>query len=82
MVRGPGIVWWYALNDTLFQLRSGRLVWPCYGGSNAYRPNPAPKVEGLDRGVGHLWSPENLGVSKCFYSDDDGETLEGLRQLT
>jgi len=72
MVRGPGVVWWYALNDTLIQLRSGRLLWPCYGGSSAYRPNPAPKVEGLDRGVGHLWAPENVGISKCFYSDDEG----------
>ena len=72
MVRGPGVVWWYALNDTLIQLRTGRLLWGCYGGSSAYRPNPSPKVEGLERGVGHLWAPEGLGISKFFYSDDEG----------
>ena len=76
MVSGPGIVWWYALNDTLIQLTSGRLLWPCYGGSSTYSPDPKPKVEGLERGVGHGWHPE-FCLSKFFYSDDEGESWMG-----
>ncbi len=74
LVVGPGVVWWYALSDTMIQLASGRLLWPLYGGSRGYRPDPMPKVEGLDRGIGHLWYPENCGQSKFYYSDDEGET--------
>ncbi len=74
LVSPPGIVSWYALNDTLIQLQGGRLLWPCYGGSRAGTPNPKPFVEGQDRGIGHLWSPENVSATKFFYSDDEGET--------
>ncbi len=74
LVSPPGIVSWYALNDTLIQLGSGRLLWPCYGGSRAATPNPKPLVEGQERGIGHLWYPENVGLTKFFYSDDEGES--------
>ena len=74
LVAAPGIVSWYALNDTLIQLRSGRLLWPLYGGSYSYHPANPPRVEGLDRAIGHLWAPENLWVARFFYSDDEGET--------
>lgn len=74
LVSPPGIVGWYALNDTLIQFNSGRLLWPCYGGSRAAEPHPAPLVEGRERGIGHLWSPENVWATRFFYSDDEGET--------
>lgn len=74
LVSGPGVVRWYSLHDTLIQLRSGRLLWPLYGGSSGYDPTNHPKIEEQKRGLGHLWHSENLGITKMFYSDDEGET--------
>lgn len=76
LVSAPGIVNWYALNDTMIQLSSGRLLWPSYGSSRAAELHPKPLVEGQERGIGHLWSPENVSPTKFFYSDDEGQTWQ------
>ena len=73
-VAGPGVYPPYSLHDALLQLRGGRLLWPFYGGSRAYKPDPRPRTEGLDRAIGHLWYPENCGITRFYYSDDEGET--------
>ena len=79
LVSAPGIVSWYALNDTLIQLKNGRLLWPSYGGSRAARLHPKPPVEGQERSIGHLWHPENVSATKFFYSDDEGETWKATQ---
>ena len=76
LVSAPGIVNWYALNDTMIQLSSGRLLWPSYGSSRAAELHPRPLVEGQERGIGHLWSPENVSPARFFYSDDEGQTWQ------
>jgi len=73
-VAGPGVAQVYSLHDTIICLQNGRLVWPCYGGVRGYRPTNPPKVEGLERGIGHLWYTEALSPTKIYYSDDEGET--------
>ena len=72
-VAGPGVILSYALHDTMIRLQSGRLIWPCYGGVEGYTPTNPPRVEGLDRGIGHLWYPESLTPTRIYYSDDEGE---------
>ena len=36
LVAGPGLHFPYSLHAALIQLRSGRLLWPFYGGTGAY----------------------------------------------